>query len=315
MRTRKKVPTEEQIIKVYEPEVIPDKTDELLKKAEEANIRQHEQTLSERRHREDLKQKRTLAAKEDKFTHAINLIIERAKYQNNPTFSIDFYDFNFEDTMDNLRVLLGFLDSLVASGCLKSYSKTSYAGGVRINFNRVDIAKLEDFRDKRPLPQPEPILTKIIEIPKLQVEGLKDLAKAQKKDDKPKFPCKLLAGTRWEEMIIKFLDDENVYIQVKQFKLNTDYKDMGFIGKGNNPNSSEAWTFLKVLSKLNGELAVTDKEARDKYKKQKELLAKSLQSYFSIDYDPFYPYYSSSEKSGNSYKIKITLIPPPEKDE
>ena len=43
---------------------------------------------------------------------------------------------------------------------------------------------------------------------------------------------------------------------------------------------------------------------------QKELLAKSLQSYFSLDYDPFYPYLSSSEKSGNSYKIKITLIPP-----
>jgi len=40
-----------------------------------------------------------------------------------------------------------------------------------------------------------------------------------------------------------------------------------------------------------------------------------LQNYFSIDYDPFYPYQSSSEKAGDSYQIKITLIPPPEKQD
>jgi len=152
-------------------------------------------------------------------------------------------------------------------------------------------------------------------MPELQVKGLKEIAKARKQDDKPKFPHKLPAGARWEEMIIKFLDNENVFIQIKQFKLKTNYQDMGFVGKGNNPNPSEAWIFLKVLSRLNGKLTIKDTEAKDKYKKQKELLAKSLQSYFSIDYDPFYPYRSSSEKNGNSYKIKITLIPPPEKDE
>lgn len=110
--------------------------------------------------------------------------------------------------------------------------------------------------------------------------------------------------------MIKFTDEENVYIQVKQFRHNTSYKEMGFVGKGNNPSPSEAWTFLKVLAKVNGELTIKDAEAKDKYKKQKELLVKSLQSYFSIDYDPFYPYRSSSEKSGNSYKVKMTLIPP-----
>jgi len=315
MQTKKKVSVDERIDKIYEPKVIPDRTEELIKKAEEANIRRHEQALTERRHRQDFKQKRILVAKEDKFTHAINLILERAKYQNSPTFGIDFYDFNFEDTMDNLRVLLGFLDTLVASGCLKSHSKISYEGGVRISFNGVDIAKLTEFRDKRPLPQPEPISTKIIEMPKLQVEGLKELAETKKKDDRPKFPHKLPAGTRWEEMIIKFLDDKNVYIQIKQFKLNTDYKSMGFVGRGKDPDPSEAWIFLRVLSKRNGELTIRDTEAKDKYKKQKELLAKSLQSYFSIDYDPFYPYRLSSEKSDNSYKIKITLIPPPEQDQ
>ncbi len=59
---------------------------------------------------------------------------------------------------------------------------------------------------------------------------------------------------------------------------------------------------------------IKDKEARDKYKKQKEFLTSGLQNYFSLDYDPFYPYSSSSEKIGNSYKIKLILIPPTTKN-
>ncbi len=140
-------------------------------------------------------------------------------------------------------------------------------------------------------------------------DGLKTIAQSKKETDKPKFPYKLPAGTTWENISIKFLDDENVFIKVRQFEHTTSYKEMGFIGKGNNPNPSEAWIFLKVLAQVSGELTLKDLEARDKYKKQKELLAKSLQEYFSLDYDPFYPYRSSSEKKGNSYKIKITLIP------
>jgi len=152
-------------------------------------------------------------------------------------------------------------------------------------------------------------IKEVIEIKGLE-KGLEAIATMKKKDSKPKFPYKLPAGSKWQDFIFKFLDDENIYIQVKQFKYNTSYKEMGFVGKGNNPNPSKAWIFMKVLSTLNGELTIKDPESRDKYKKQKELLVESLQNYFSLDYDPFYPYRSSSEKEGNSYKIKIILIPP-----
>lgn len=160
----------------------------------------------------------------------------------------------------------------------------------------------------------EPIQIQIVS-GKMEIEGLQDSLKAiahTGKEDKHGFPYKLPAGTKWEDFTIKFEDDENVFIQVKQLKHNANYKKMGFIGRGTNP--SEAWTFLKVLAKVNGELTLKDPEARDKYKKQKELLTKALQGYFSLDYDPFYPYRSSSEKSGNSYKIKVTLIPPPKNE-
>lgn len=132
-----------------------------------------------------------------------------------------------------------------------------------------------------------------------------------KNDDekqKYKFPYKLPAGTQWENFIIKFENAESVYIQVKQFRHRATYKEMGFIGRGSNPKPSEAWEFFKVLAKQNGEITIKDPEARDKYKKQKELLSKRLKSYFSLDYDPFYPYRSSLEKYGNSYKTKITLM-------
>lgn len=132
-----------------------------------------------------------------------------------------------------------------------------------------------------------------------------------------KFPHKLPRGTKWENFIFKFIDKEKVLIKVKQFEYTTNYKEMGFLGRGKDPIPSEGWNFLIVLSKLMGELSIKDPEARDKYKKQKEILSRILEEYFSIDYDPFYPYdeYIKDRKEKNSYKIKIFLIPFVEKQE
>lgn len=144
---------------------------------------------------------------------------------------------------------------------------------------------------------------------RLQSFPQKPDGEASQASEKNKFPYKLPAGTKWSNIIIKFLDDENILIQVLQFKHETNYTNMGLTGHGNKP--STLWVFLKVLSLHEGEMTIKDPAALDKYKKQKELLSKKLQDYFSIDYDPFFPYKSSEEKKGNSYKIKITLIPPP----
>lgn len=150
---------------------------------------------------------------------------------------------------------------------------------------------------------------------KMEVEGLQDglksIAKA-KKEDKNKFPHKLPAGTRWENFIIKFVDDENVDIQVGQFKHTANYKDIVHLGKGKIPKPSVLWDFLKILAKLGGEISIKDKESRETYKKQKELLTKCFQEYFSIDYDLFFPYHSAEGKESKTYKIKVTLIPLPD---
>jgi hypothetical protein len=144
-------------------------------------------------------------------------------------------------------------------------------------------------------------------------ESLKALRHKEPEKSGPKFPYKIPAGTHWNNVIIKFLDEERVEIHVKRLKHITDYKEIGMIGKGKVPTPGEQWLFLKVLAKCFGELSFKDTEAKDKYKKQKQILTETLQNYFSIDYDPFYPYQSSLEKGGNSYKIKLTLLPPPER--
>jgi len=145
-------------------------------------------------------------------------------------------------------------------------------------------------------------------------EGLKALRAKSSEDKGPKFPYKIPAGTHWNNVIIKFLDNENVEIHVKRLKHKTDFKEMGMIGKGKVPEPSEQWLFMKVLAQCQGEITIRDPEAKDKYKKQKQALTEILRNYFSIDYDPFYPYHSCPEKGGNSYKIKLLLIPPFEKD-
>jgi len=168
---------------------------------------------------------------------------------------------------------------------------------------------IEDNKAERII-QPLPITGKI------EVQGLSEGLQALKNKDSiengHKFPYKIPAGTHWNNVIIKFINDEEVEINVKKLKYTTNYKEMGMLGKGKIPFPSEQWSFLKVLAKCNGEISIRDQEAKDKYKKQKQALTEILRNYFSIDYDPFYPYKSSSEKCGNSYKIKLLLIPPPD---
>lgn len=153
---------------------------------------------------------------------------------------------------------------------------------------------------------------------KIEVVGLQDGLKAiaqTKKEDKNRFPYKLPAGTKWEDITFQFLDDENAFIKVRQHKHYTNYKEMKLVGRGKNPKPSELWAFLKVLATKNGEIAIKDPEVKTKYKKQKELLSKFLRSYFRIDLDPFYPYeVYPPYKHQKSYKIRMMLISPPQSE-
>lgn len=156
---------------------------------------------------------------------------------------------------------------------------------------------------------------KTTQIPKVEIiglqDGLKAIAQTKKEEGKNKFPYKLPAGTEWKNFIIQFLNKEEVYIQVNRFKHNENYAKMRFAdNRFSIPKPNEGWTFLWVLAKYNGELTIKDPDAKDTYKKQKELVSKALKSYFSMESDPFFPYQETK-----SYKTRFALLPPPEESE
>jgi hypothetical protein len=118
-----------------------------------------------------------------------------------------------------------------------------------------------------------------------------------------KFPFKIPSGITWQNIIIQFINNDTVNIQVAGHSHQTGFADMGFVDKRTNKPTVQ-WGLLSVLAKNDGFLSSSSNEARDNYKKHKQLLSEKLKNYFNIEPDPFEPY-----KGG--YKTKITLAPPP----
>jgi hypothetical protein len=146
----------------------------------------------------------------------------------------------------------------------------------------------------------KPIPIQIVAGSKIEVEKNDERAKF-------KFPDKLPRGTKWKNITIKFIDDDNVEITAKGKEHTENYKGMGFAGK---KDASVLWLFLKILAKYYGEIVSSDPDANDKFKKQKELLSEKLENYFRLDYaDPFHPFQIEG-KSEKSYRTKFQLIPP-----
>jgi hypothetical protein len=124
-----------------------------------------------------------------------------------------------------------------------------------------------------------------------------------------KFPDKLPAGTQWHQITMKFLNDEIVFIIVREFKRQANYVEMGFAdkrGKKHLPNKQ--WELLRLFAKKSDVMNLTDKEFDFANKKRKQMLAETLQAYFGLEDDPFYPY-----ENEDAYRIRMTLYPPPEK--
>lgn len=128
--------------------------------------------------------------------------------------------------------------------------------------------------------------------------------KRKKQIQAPLLPSNL----KWGEIMIKFLNGDEVQITAKELVYQTNYELMGFQDqKTKNPNLQ--WKFFKMLSLKNGYLNWDNNQelttkARNNVKKQKQGLSETLKTYFAIKDDPFFDY-----KKENGYKIKIQLIP------
>jgi hypothetical protein len=116
------------------------------------------------------------------------------------------------------------------------------------------------------------------------------------------FPYTIPDGTRWESIILTFLNDEYVKINVAGHTHETGFADMGFADGRKKGECNELWVLLRLLAQKAGSLPASDPDARDKYKQKKARLATALKTYFRFDTDPFKPY--AKEKA---YTLKMTI--------
>ncbi|MBF0571841.1 MAG: hypothetical protein HQL12_08235 [Candidatus Omnitrophica bacterium] len=105
--------------------------------------------------------------------------------------------------------------------------------------------------------------------------------------------------TKWENITLTFKDSNNVEIKIGTEKYVAHYKEMGFEDKRTlSPNAQ--WSLLEYLSKESGQISWDSPQANDTIKKKKQRLSETLQKYFQINEDAFFPY-----KSEGAYTCRI----------
>lgn len=121
------------------------------------------------------------------------------------------------------------------------------------------------------------------------------VVKNKKKVVLPKFPA-----TPYEQISIRFLTDQDVFITTPKKQLSSNYEALGFSNdKEKKPNT--AWVLLSLLAKNGGEIK-PPKPIPDTLRQQKRQLADQLKLIFKNSQDPFEDYSETS-----SYRIKIKL--------
>lgn len=164
---------------------------------------------------------------------------------------------------------------------------------------------LTELKERKQFKTSQTPITKIeiSKMPELRVKGFEEKVILQKPSKQRIRLRHFPKDTKWENITIKFLDNQEVLVTVKKETFHSDFKDLGFADdKTHLPNKQ--WEFLKGLSETGGELSWKHPKASHKGKKQKQLLKEGLMAYFQIDNDPFCEY-----RKEKMYKIKINLIP------
>lgn len=165
--------------------------------------------------------------------------------------------------------------------------------------------------------------------------NIKDLPEEKTKTSRRAFD--LPVGTKWEDILIKFRDEHEVNIYVKNVNevIKTDFNEMGFLNPKNRRPVKE-WALLVLLARCNGELSWEnyskakntgsrkleqeyDNDSRqdnesqrnqgysvrqlpNAVKKTKQVLASRLKKVFTVSGEPFLPY-----KEAKAYKTRFSV--------
>ena len=104
-------------------------------------------------------------------------------------------------------------------------------------------------------------------------------------------PVELPAGTTWEKIIVRVLDDETVEIQSGRRRERRTFVELGMAdGRRSPPEPSLSWAFLLTLAREDGTLTWEDKAASDNARNHIRLLREALRQAFCLEGDPFHRY-------------------------
>lgn len=118
-------------------------------------------------------------------------------------------------------------------------------------------------------------------------------------------PFQTAPGTKWEQITMRFISNEEARITVKGQSSTIHFSEMGFKDrrKGDQPN--KLWESLLYFAIRKGQIKFGDPKSQQQHDTMKHNvseLRKCLKPYFGIDDDPFYPY---TKKEG--YRTKFII--------
>ncbi len=93
-------------------------------------------------------------------------------------------------------------------------------------------------------------------------------------------------GATWEQVSIRFRDGHTVSIAAMGQSGVCGYADLG-MSSGKNSTPTKQWDLLRIFAQEGGVLTWGSRKASPKHRKQKQILAASLQQFFGIAGDPF----------------------------
>lgn len=115
-------------------------------------------------------------------------------------------------------------------------------------------------------------------------------------------------GTRWEDITLRFVGDNDVVIIIpgEDGARETNYEGMGFVDKRRG-TPTLAWGLLKTFADKEGIINWTnnddmERDEINRLKKQKQTLSNGLISYFKIEENPFLDY-----RKERGYKLRMNI--------
>jgi len=110
-------------------------------------------------------------------------------------------------------------------------------------------------------------------------------------------------GSRWEEVSIRFVTQEQVHIRVRHAAAVYEFSQMAMEDRRSHRPDAQ-WSLLLAFAENQGQITWRDAAADRKNAKRRQLLARALQDFFGLEGDPF-----ERVADGKGWRCRLNLTP------